>query len=261
MIKKMKLLVPVCIVLVLCNVRLMALTIGAYGNTNFGRDYFSGTLDKYSGLKSIDERFSVNTVGGGLILEFVSIEDQSIDFKYRFKAGAEGVFAQNNVLRNMYRISFSNIFYFGIFKYSILNVMIGPQIGASYHYGHKNILFPNYILYGGYLPYPNLARGHLRFEAGGINLGLSLNLDFNIDKYFTLFCQISCEQNFYLSTRNITGKQVVLVPPTLPPPSPPVQVPPIASLGINSKKVLTDYGTEGSISFGVMYRIRNLPFE
>jgi hypothetical protein len=256
MIKKMKLVLPICMVLAFGRDQLMALTIGMYGNTNFGRNYFSGTLDKYSGLKSIDEKFSVNTIGGGLILEFVSVEDHTIDFRYRFKAGAEAAFAQNNILRNMYRISFSNIFYFGIFNYDMLNMMIGPQIGACYHYGHTNILFPNYILYSGYLPYPNLARAHLRFEAGGINLGLSLNLDFNIDKYFTIFCQINCEQNFYLSSRNVTGKQVVLVPPP-----PPAQVPPIASLGISSKKVVTDIGTEGSLCFGAMYKIRISQFE
>ena len=236
--------------------QLMALTIGMYGNTNFGRNYFSGTLDKYSGLKSIDEKFSVNTAGGGLILEFVSIEGYAVDFKYRFKAGTEAVFSQNDILRKMYRISFSNIFYFVIFKYNILDVMVGPQIGACYHYGDRNILFPNFLLYSGYLPYPNLAKARLTFKAGGINIGLSLNLDFNIDKYFTIFCQINCEQNFYLSTRNIAGKQVVLVPPP-----PPAQVPPITSLGINSKKVLTDFGTEGSICFGAMYRIKTLPYE
>ena len=256
MIKKIKFILPVCIILAFGHDQLMALTIGMYGNTNFGRNYFSGTLDPYSGLKSIDEKFSVNTVGGGIILEMVSIEDQAIDFRYRFKAGAEGVFAQNDILKKMYRITFSNIFYFGIFNYKFLNVMIGPQVGAGYHYGNKNILYPLFLLYFGYQPYPNIARGHLVFNAGGINLGLSLNLDFNIDKNFTIFFQVNCEQNFYLSTRKITGYALVVAPPP-----PPAQVPPITSLGIGSKKVLVDSGTEGSICFGAMYRIRTSPYE
>lgn len=235
---------------------LMAVTVGMYGNSNFGRDNFSGTMDPYSGLKTIDKKFAVNTAGGGVILEFISIEDHTIDFRYRFKAGAEAVFAQNNILKNMYRINFSNIFYFGIFNYNILNVMIGPQIGACYHYGNRNILYPNYLLYNGYQPYPNIARARLEFKAGGINIGLSLNLDFNIDRNFIIFLQINGEQNFYLSTRKITGSQFVLNPPP-----PPAMVPPVTSLGISSKKVLTDYGIEGSICFGAMYKINISPYE
>jgi hypothetical protein len=255
MMKKIRFILPLCIMLAFGHDQLMALTIGMYGNTNFGRNNFSGTLDPYSGLKSINEKFSVNTVGGGVILEFISIEDHTLDFRYRFKAGAEGVFAKNNILKNMYRINFSNIFYFGIFNYNILNVMIGPQIGACYHFGYKNIIYPSYSLYNGYLPYLTLARARLAFKAGGINLGISLNLDFNIDRNFTVFFQVNCEQNFYLSTRKITGSAIV------PDYSMMSGVPPVSSLGISSKKVLIDYGTEGSICFGAMYKIRISEFE
>jgi len=256
MVKKIKFIIPVCLLIAFSHSHLMALDIGVYGNSNLGKDNFSGTLGPYSGLKTVDKKFTVNSAGGGVITEFVSIDDQTIDFRYRFKLGAEAMFAQKNIIRNMYRINITNFFYFGIFNYNILNVLLGPQIGACYHYGNKNVIYPHYLIYNGYLPYTTVARGRITFNAGGINIGISLNLDFNIDKNFIIFFQINGEQNFYFSTRKVTGYALVLNPPP-----PPAVVPPIIGLGTSSKKILKDSGTEGSICFGAMYKIRISPYE
>jgi hypothetical protein len=256
MIKKLIVIILVCLLIAFGHSNLMAIDIGVYANSNFGKDNFSGTLKPYSGLKTVDEKFNVNSVGGGVITEFISIVDHTIDFRYRFKVGAEAMFAQKDNIKNMYRVNFSNIFYFGIFNYDILNIMLGPQIGACYHYGNRNIIYPHYLIYNGYQPYPTMARGRITFNAGGINIGLSLNLDINVDRNFIIFLQINGDQNFYFSTRKVTGSALVINPPP-----PPALVPPIIGLGASSKKILYDSGTEGSISIGAMFKIRISPYE
>lgn len=237
----------------LLTINAMAAGYGIYGNYNLGKAFFNDSMKPLSGTRDLNEKFITNSTGGGIIIEFASTEGKKIDFRYRFKAGAEALFAQRNNIRDMYRINFTNIFYFSIIKYKFLNVLFGPQIGANYLHGTASTIYTNFAIinFNGAISTPStVTKDTITIKAGGINLGISLNFDFNIKDKAIIFIQLSGEQNIYFSKRTIRGWTYII--------NPPPEVPPLTGSGSTSsenKKILKDLSTEGSVCIGVIKKI------
>lgn len=226
----------------------MAYGIGLYMNYNAGNIDYTKSLQPYTG--SIKKSFHVNTFGGGVLFECFTINRGPVDFHYRLKIGGEAVMSLKNKMRDMYRININNLFFFQICHYGIFSFLLGPQAGFNYHQGAEKNRYSGVMIssFNGTISLlSTFVEDNFIIKSGGINLGLSLGFEFAVSERHLIFIQLGGEQNIYFSKFAIRGAQFILNPPPL--------MPPINGYNESHNRLKVNFGTEGLISVGFLYKI------
>ncbi len=181
----------------------MAFGIGAYATVGGGGSTFNTTKTDYA--PNITSTSSDLTAGAGLIFD-TNLASNSI-FNYRFKIGGGKYWIDREKEIDMARMHLSNIFGFGLIRTKHVRWWMGPQLGAAYAWGKRGertyfgITKESYtyqiLAYGISSIFdfnlPGPFKDKIRkINYGGINMGLSTGVNFNIAQNFT----ISLESGF-----------------------------------------------------------------
>lgn len=230
-----------CVMLLFPALPAGAFGIGAYGN-------YSGGISGYVNQKG-NYSYHQQAGGGGVMLSLIDSALGSASMEWRFRLGAERLFAELYSSDPAYRINGMNYLYFGSGRKMIFKPSFGPLLGVRYMHGERK-----WFSYGAsnYYNlntmnkfYPSVQANGQEIDEWAVCVGLSLNFDITPIECLVIFVSINAE-HYFLFQKFINTYRVWII-------GAPTSMEPLLWNRWKDPR-RRDMATEGSISAGVMYR-------